>query len=112
MALPFLELHMVLGNFLKRIGTFHTKISKIKELNKGDIIGYGNSYVANKPIKIAILHTGYYDGIGITLIDQRFKFLSKAKKVFMDFKKLFTHDFVYLKINGKSYKVLGQIRNV
>lgn len=80
MALHLLELHMVLGNFLKRIGTFHTKISKIKELNKGDIIGYGNSYVANKPIKIAILHTGYYDGIGITLIDQRFKFLSKAKK--------------------------------
>lgn len=100
------------GNFLKHIGTFHTKISKIKNLNKGDIIGYGNSYIASKPTKIAILHTGYFDGIGITLVDQRFKFLSKAKRVFMDFKRLFSNDFVYLNINGKFYKVLGQIRNV
>lgn len=100
------------GNFLKHIGTFHTKISKIKDLNKGDIIGYGNSYVVKKNTKIAILHTGYFDGIGITLIDQRFKFLSKAKRVFIDFKKLFLNNFVYLNINGKFYKVLGQIRNV
>lgn len=54
---------MGLGNFLKRIGTFHTKIIKVRQLNKGDIIGYGNSYVVDKPTKIAILHTGYYDGI-------------------------------------------------
>lgn len=100
------------GNFLKHIGTFHTKISKIKELNKGDVIGYGNSYISEKPTKIAILHTGYFDGIGITLVDQKFKFFSKAKRVFMDFKKLFSNDFVYLNINGKFYKVLGQIRNV
>lgn len=51
------------GNFLKRIGTFHTKIARIRCLNKGDIIGYGNSYIVNKPTKIAILHTGYFDGI-------------------------------------------------
>lgn len=51
------------GNFLKRIGSFHTKIAKIRDLNKGDIIGYGNSYIVKKPTKIAILHTGYFDGI-------------------------------------------------
>lgn len=100
------------GNFLKHIGTFHTKISRIKQLSKGDIIGYGNSYIVNKSTKIAIIHTGYFDGIGITLEDQRFKFLSKAKRVFIDFKKLFSNNFIYLKINGKLYKVLGQIRNV
>lgn len=94
---------------LKKIGTFHTKIVRIKELNKGDFIGYGNSYVVNKPTKIAIIPTGYFDGIGITLENQRFKFLSKLKRVFLDFKNLFKDDSIYLNVNGENLKVLGQI---
>ena len=97
------------GNFLKRIGMFHTTIAKIRDLQKGDIIGYGNSYVVKKPTKIAILHTGYFDGIGITLEDQRFKFLSKAKRAFMNIKYTFSKDYLYLNIDGTYYKVLGQI---
>lgn len=100
------------GNFLKRIGTFHTRIAKIRNLNKGDVVGYGNSFIAKKPIKVAIIHTGYFDGIGLTLEDQRFKFLSKLKRAIINLKKVFTKDFIYLKINNKNYKVVGQIRNV
>lgn len=46
---------------------------------------------------------------GLTLQDQRFKFLSKAKRLFINFKKLLKKDFVYLNINNKYYKILGQI---
>lgn len=94
---------------LKKIGTFHTKIVRIKELNKGDFIGYGNSYIVKKQTKIAILPTGYFDGIGITLMDQRFKFLSKLKRVFLNVKNLFKDNSIYLNINGENFKVLGQI---
>lgn len=97
------------GNFLKKIGVFHTKIGKIRELDKGDIVGYGNSYVANRPMKIAILHTGYYDGIGKTLESQRFKKLSKIKRAINDIKNIFRDDAIYLKVNKENYKVVGQI---
>lgn len=94
---------------LKKVSKFHTKITRIKELNKGDFIGYGNSYIVKKQVKIAILPTGYFDGIGITLEDQRFKFLSKLKKVFLDIKSLFKDNAIFLNINGQKLKVLGQI---
>ena len=95
---------------LKKIGTFHTKLIKIKELKKGDFIGYGNSYVVKKKkLKIGILPTGYFDGIGKTLENQRFKFLSKFKRCLIDFKNTFKDDSLYLIINGKKSKILGQI---
>lgn len=97
------------GNFLKRIGMFHTKIGKIREINKGDIVGYGNSYVAKRPMKIAILHTGYYDGVGVTLENQRFKKLSKLKRAINELKNVFRDDSIVLKVNNTNYKVVGQI---
>lgn len=90
---------------LKRVGTFHTKISKIRDINKGDYIGYANSYKAKKNMKIAILKTGYYEGAGLSLKEQRFRFLSKAKRVMIDVKNLFSDDTLYL----DNFKVLGQI---
>ena len=40
-----------------------TNVMSIKEVKKGDIIGYGN-HVVNENMKIAVLPIGYEDGIG------------------------------------------------
>lgn len=48
-------------------------------------------------------------GFGLTLEDQRFKFMSKAKRLVINFKKLFVDDSLYIRTNNKSYKILGQI---
>lgn len=90
---------------LKRIGLFHTKIMRIKEIKKGEYIGYGNSYKARKDIKIAILPTGYYDGVGLTIDVYRFQFLRKAKQVMLDVKDLFDHHPIYL----DQFSIIGQI---
>lgn len=94
---------------LKTIGELHTKINKIRILQKGDFIGYGNIYRAKKETKVAILPIGYSDGIGLVLYDQRFKLKSKLGKVYYDIKKLFKDDNMTLNINGEKMKVLGQI---
>lgn len=90
---------------LKRIGIFHTKITKVKNVSKGDYIGYANSYRVKKNMKIAILPTGYYEGVGISLVEQRYRFLSKAKKALIEFKNVFTDDSLIL----GEFKTLGQI---
>lgn len=47
---------------------------------------------------------------GLTLEDQRFKFMSKAKRLVINFKKLFVDDSLCIRTdNNKSYKILGQI---
>lgn len=47
---------------LKPVLTWKTKIAQIKEVRKGQTIGYGRTYRAKNSMKIAILPVGYYDG--------------------------------------------------
>jgi alanine racemase len=43
--------------------SFTTQISQIKKIVKGDSVGYGRAFVAEKDIKIAIIPVGYADGL-------------------------------------------------
>jgi alanine racemase len=47
---------------LKPVLTWKTKILQVKNLSKGDSVGYGMSYRAAKPLRIATLPIGYWDG--------------------------------------------------
>ncbi len=90
---------------LKKIGMMHTKILKIRELKKNEYIGYANSYKTRKNMKVGILPIGYYDGIGMSLIEQRHRFLSKVKKLILTLKDMFIDNSIML----ENFKVLGQI---
>jgi len=48
--------------FLKPALSFKTKIVQIKDVSQG-YIGYGCSYQVTRPMRIAILPVGYYEGI-------------------------------------------------
>ena len=49
---------------LKPCISMYTRIIEIKDVKKGEYVGYGATYQASEDIKIAILPIGYYDGIG------------------------------------------------
>ena len=42
--------------------SWKTRIAQIKTISQGEFVGYGLTYQANHPMKIAILPIGYYDG--------------------------------------------------
>jgi len=94
---------------LKETGLLNTRITGIKYLTKGDTIGYADTYKVKKNIKVAIIPVGYYAGIGLELSDQRFKLKSKVKKIFISLKALVKDNNIGVIINGKYYKILGQI---
>lgn len=48
---------------LETVLTFHSKISQIKLIKKGDSVGYGRTFIANKEKTIAIIPVGYADGL-------------------------------------------------
>ncbi len=50
-----IELHPVLS--------WKTRIAQIKDIPPGATIGYGCTYTANRPLRIAVLPAGYYDGV-------------------------------------------------
>ncbi|WP_035844038.1 bifunctional UDP-N-acetylmuramoyl-tripeptide:D-alanyl-D-alanine ligase/alanine racemase [Crocinitomix catalasitica] len=43
--------------------SLHSKISQIKNVQKGDSIGYGRSFIVDKPMRIGIVPVGYADGL-------------------------------------------------
>ena len=48
---------------LKNISTLKTRISQIKQLNKGETIGYNRKGIADKQMTIATIPIGYADGL-------------------------------------------------
>ncbi|EKD52598.1 MAG: hypothetical protein ACD_61C00296G0005 [uncultured bacterium] len=52
---------------LKPVLRLITHITLIKEIRKGDCVGYGFSFRAKKTMKIALLPLGYHDGVDLRL---------------------------------------------
>lgn len=48
---------------LKPILTFKSRIIQIKNLNKGDRVGYNGTFAAKSPTVLGILPLGHYDGV-------------------------------------------------
>ena len=71
---------------LKQLIEWKSVISSVRIIQKGDTVGYGNSFVADKEMKIATISTGYADGYS--------RFLSNKSKVI---------------INGKFAPIVGRV---
>lgn len=52
---------------LRRVIRWRTEVMSVKEIKKGNFIGYGTSYLAHKNMKIAVLPVGYSHGYGRNL---------------------------------------------
>lgn len=57
---------------LKPILTWKTRIAQIKDIASGTPIGYDQKYISDRPIRIAILPIGYYDGFVRSLSNQAY----------------------------------------
>ncbi len=47
---------------LKPVMSFHSRLIAVKSLEKGESVGYGNSWVCQKPILLGVIAIGYGDG--------------------------------------------------
>ncbi len=70
---------------VKTAFSFYTEVIQINKVNKDDYVGYGLLHKAEKTEYIAVIDTGYYDGIN------RKRYLSNVA------------------INGKKYPIIGEV---
>lgn len=68
---------------LKTAFSLYSEVMNIKKINKGEYVGYGAKYIANKDTIVATIPIGYYDGVN--------------------------RDLKYVCISGKKYKIIGEI---
>ncbi len=55
------------SNYLRRLISWKTRVMAVKEVEPGEFIGYGTSFLANKKMKIAVLPVGYANGFSRSL---------------------------------------------
>ncbi len=63
----FKEIEMKNKNPLRRLITWKSSVMSTKEVQKGEFIGYGNSYMASTKMEIAIVPVGYAHGYSRSL---------------------------------------------
>lgn len=64
---------------LKPVMEFKAPVVLIRYINKGTMIGYGNSYEAKRDMNIAIIQCGYGDGIPFEYSNKGFVYYNKSK---------------------------------
>lgn len=94
---------------LIKIGKFKTAITEIKVVPKGYNISYGNTYKTKRETKLATIPVGYMDGLNKEVKRDNFKFSNNIIAVLMEIKKIFKDNRLEVKINGKSYKIIGRL---
>lgn len=47
---------------LQPVLTWRARLASVKDISPGDGVGYGPAFVANRPMRIAVVPVGYYDG--------------------------------------------------
>ena len=55
---------------IRPVMSFKTRIIHIKDMESGDVVGYGRTYRVTKPIRVATLPLGYDDGYNRLLSNQ------------------------------------------
>jgi alanine racemase len=92
-----------------KVGNFKTNIEEIKELPKGYNISYNNTYKTKRKTKVAIIPVGYMDGFNRGKLRDDFSLKNNIIAIGMEIKKLFKDNSLKVKINNKSYKVIGKL---
>lgn len=93
----------------KKIGTFKTNITEIKEIPKGTTVSYGNNFKVKHNTKIAIIPVGYVDGLNHKKARDSFKLSENIISVLMELKKVFKDNSIKVKINDIEYNVIGRL---
>ena len=65
--------------FLENVGTLKSIISQIRTIEKGESVGYGRRFVAQKTSKIATIPIGYADGLSRKLSNRKGKMVVHGK---------------------------------
>ena len=94
---------------LRKIAYLKTNIYEIKQLEKGNNIGYSNSFKTKKKTTVAILPSGYSDGVNVKVDKDMFRLVDKLRYIVHETKCLLKKQSLYVKINEENCKILGRV---
>ena len=91
-----------------------SQVAEIKNMKKGNNIGYSNAYTLKKNSKIAIIPVGYADGFNVRDDRDMFRKLDRLRYIVRDFKDSFKDKSLYVNIKNnqgkyEKCKIIGRL---
>ena len=90
---------------LERIGFLESEVVEVKDLPAGHSVGYGGTYTARRPVKIAVIPMGHMDGLGISPSAEKYT----LRSVLGTLKRFIKDEGIYVHIKGRKCRLIGRI---
>lgn len=94
---------------LQKVGYLESRVCEIRNLKRGDKIGYSGTYELKKNAKVAIVEAGYAEGVGVDGPKDSVRVIDKLRALKKDVFAFFKDATRYVEIKGKRYPILGRI---
>lgn len=103
------RLQLAKSTGLQRVGYLESQVCEIRELKKGNKIGYSGTCKLKKDTKVAIVEAGYSDGIGVTGPKDSVRVIDKLRALKKDVMALLKDGTRCVEIKEKKCPILGRI---
>lgn len=94
---------------LQKVGYLESSICEIRDLKKGDKVGYSGTCELKKDTKVAIIEAGYADGIGVDGPKDSVRLIDKLRTIKTNLLALTKDGARYVEIQNKKCPILGRI---
>lgn len=94
---------------LKKVGVIASDVLEVREISKGTKVGYSGVFTASKPMKVAIIPIGHYDGFGIEGKDDMTDLKTLVETMISKLRRYLRHERMSVEIGGHTYPVVGYV---
>ena len=94
---------------LKKIGYAECTIDAVRELHKGQTVGYGATFRAKGQMRVAVIGLGWYNGFTAERENDTFRFRDCLRGVLKNLKYLMFPRKILVSVGGKKCRVLGHV---
>ncbi|MBO4211534.1 MAG: alanine racemase [Oscillospiraceae bacterium] len=94
---------------LKKIGRAECTVEALRQIPKGQTVGYGAAFTAKRPMKIGIIGLGWYHGFALRRENDVFRFRDSLAGVLHYVKNMILPPKILVTVEGKKCRVLGHV---
>lgn len=94
---------------LKRIGWAECGLEEIRQIPKGQTVGYGAGFKARQPMKVAVISLGWYNGFALSRENDLFRFRDSVFGILHHLKNILLPRKLLVTVNGHKCRVLGHV---
>lgn len=94
---------------LQKTGRLESQVAEVRWLPAGHGVGYGPAFISRKPVKIAVIPVGYWDGFLVEKGRDTYRFRDSFRYCVGDLLKWLRRKKFYVTVNGRRARVLGHV---